>query len=410
MMGAAEKADEPIVKPPKPFSLMAKMADGSYLPVVQAPELVALFPRRDRSELDELKTSLIIHGQEGKCLYCLFDDGKSLLSIDGNDTSRAVSELQTAGRPIEVAWELYTPKATNRDELLVELMAIVIRRKFLATAVKKLTPESKKDAIIRYLVAFQSLGGLPPSSLWVAEECGCSHDWVTKVRNEAMDKHILPRATKYRSRSGVERKSDSTRDEALLKTNVIKFTPSATAIKTEAEMESEAAEYERRREERGAAAAETVKKTEDLVDKIIADPGSVIGPALPSPVDDNAPLPDPSSEADVRGGDDDSGERTDVDEELEAVYEWKASLHTPDDFDDNEIRWMFYAGFFNVETLGEQTTVSLVDKDQFLKLVTSKLAPLVKYYGGDPITLESAIAGVLNSSKPATKSKSKPKS
>jgi hypothetical protein len=398
-MGAAEKADEPIVKPPKRLSLMAKMADGSYLPVVQSPELVALFPKREGSELDDLKTSIIINGQEGKCLYCLFDGGNSLLCIDGNDTSRAVSELQTAGRPIEVAFELYTPKATDRDELLIELMAIVIRRKLLATAVKKLTPESKKDAVIRYLVAFQSLGGLPPTSLWVAEDLGCSHDWVTKVRNEAMDKHILPRATKYRSRSNVERKADSTRDEALLKTNVFKFTSSA-AIKTEAEMEAEAAEYERRREARGEAAAETVKKTFDLVDKIIADPGSVIGPApssLPSPMDsDHAPGTPPEEEED----DGTPVARAEAVIHHHSIQEWCDEREI--DIPKEDLTWLEGIGVFTVEDDEDKPIVKLIEKTAFAKTMAVKLGPIIKQWGVDPMAFEEALDNVLNP-KPAKK-------
>jgi hypothetical protein len=447
-MGAAEKAVEPLIKPPKPFSLMAKMADGSYLPVVQAPELVALFRKRERSELDDLKLSLVINRQEGKCLYCLFDGGKSLLCIDGNDMSRVVAELQADGRPIEVAWELYTPKATEREALLVELMAIVIRRKLLATAVKKITPETKKEAVIRYLVAFQSLGGLPPSSLWVAEDLGCSHDWVTKVRNEAMNKHILPRATKYRSRYNVKRKADSTLDEALLKTNVIKFTSSATAIKTEAEMKAEAAEYERRREARREAAAETVKKTDDLVDKIIADPGSVIGPApslpvlgLPSPVDpDHAPRTPPKEVDDgtpevvveaygyLDGLADDIpkwilsedaiellrskasaivqllGDEADADEPavdsksrkraLDFVYQWN---NDHGHLEDADLEWYFDAGIL---TIGANDFVSVIDKEQFV-IMLSKLAPIVQRLGGDPSALDAVFE-----SKPKRKPKS----
>jgi hypothetical protein len=384
----------------KEINLMITMEDGRTLPVVQVAALADLFPDRSLEQFQALKQTILETGQIGKCLYCLWDNGNSLLLIDGRDTSRAIGQLRNDGRPVDVAWELYTPIATDRDKILLELMAIVIRRKLLQTAVK-LDVDSKESAILAFLKNCYAIGDYRTSN-WIASDLGCSETWVTKVRNKAIAQRELPVVPEYRTRNGKPWPVSTKRGDPFKETTVIPISTSL-ASRTEDEIMEDA---EARRE--GAAA--TVKKTFDLVDKIIADPGSVIGPALPSPVDDNAPLPDPSSEADVRGGDDDSGERTDVDEELEAVYEWKASLHTPDDFDDNEIRWMFYAGFFNVETLGEQTTVSLVDKDQFLKLVTSKLAPLVKYYGGDPITLESAIAGVLNSSKPATKSKSKPKS
>ena len=202
------------------------------VPVVQAPELANLFPHRTREALDALKLSILANGQEGRCLYASLD-GETLLCVDGIDTSKAITELLNEGRPIDVAWDLYTPKAKTKEKILLELMALVIRRKNLQTAVA-IDAATKEAAIRAYLITYYSQG-LFPTDRWVGEDLDCSGTWVGRIRAKAVKEGALIAVEKYHTRSGHPR-SATTKREIFAERQVI---PIGTTTTTKLESETE---------------------------------------------------------------------------------------------------------------------------------------------------------------------------
>ena len=222
------------------FNLLVKWK-GQDVPVIQAPELATLFPKRSATAFDALKLSILANGQEGRCLYCSLDK-KTLLCIDGHDTSKAFAELRKEGRLVEVAWDLYEPMASSRERILLELMAIVIRRKNLQTAV--VIEEGVKELAIRqYLVNWYSQGTFP-TDRWVAEDVGCSDTWVGKIRRRAVKAGLLMDVAEYDTRNGRKRTAQTKR-EVFAETETIPI-----GIGLPAKLESEITEVDLEREKR----------------------------------------------------------------------------------------------------------------------------------------------------------------
>jgi len=241
---------------------------GRKVPVIQAPELATLFPKRSATAFDALKLSILANGQEGRCLYCSLD-GETLLCVDGHDTSKAFAELRKEGRPVEIAWDLYEPKATSREKILLELMAIVIRRKILQTAV--VIEEGVKELAIRqYLVNCYSQG-LFPSDRWVAEDVGCSDTWVGKIRRRAVKAGFLMEVVEYDTRNGRKR-SATTKREVFAETETIPIGIGLPA-KLESEITEEDLEREKRaREEAAKLADEIIKEANERDNKPLEAP------------------------------------------------------------------------------------------------------------------------------------------
>lgn len=190
-----------VVSPPEREQLTL-MAGGK--PVKEIPEIAGLFPKRDPQALQDLKRSILANGQDGRCLF--LDMGDHLLVIDGHDTCRAEAGLQKEGRDVEVDYDLYEPKATTPEDVLLEVMAVAIRRKNLQTA-QPVQETDKRTAILRYLLAC-SVQGIHRTAAWVAEDLGCSRTWVTQVREQAIKDHKLPRVEHYVTRAGTYQKSE----------------------------------------------------------------------------------------------------------------------------------------------------------------------------------------------------------
>lgn len=173
-------------------------------PVRESPEIAGLFPKREPEALQDLKVSIAANGQDGRCLF--LDMGDHLLVIDGHDTCKAHASLQMEGRQVEVAFDLYKPKATAPEEVLLEVMAVAIRRKNLQFG-QPVEDEQKKKAILRYLLAC-STQGVHRTAAWVAEDLGCSRTWVTQVREQAIRDGKLPRVEHYLTRKGTYQRSE----------------------------------------------------------------------------------------------------------------------------------------------------------------------------------------------------------
>jgi hypothetical protein len=190
-----------VVSPPEREEL--RLTAGGK-PVKESPEIAGLYPKRGQEALQELKVSILANGQDGRCLF--LDHGDHYLVVDGHDTCRAAANLRREGREVEVGFDLYQPRATAPEEVLLEVMAVAVRRKNLQTA-QRLGEGDKKEAILRYLVAC-SVHGVHRTAAWVAEDLGCSRPWVTKVREQAIEEGRLPRVEHYLTRAGTYQRSE----------------------------------------------------------------------------------------------------------------------------------------------------------------------------------------------------------
>lgn len=386
--------------------------------VVTDKTLYDLFPKREKEAFADLKLSIRMNGQEGKCLYCHLDD--KLLIIDGFDTSRVMAELRKEGHPIEVAWELYTPKATTREALFLELMAVIIRRKMIQTAVE-VDEDTKEGAIKTYLTNCYAQAFFP-TSRWVAEDLGCSGTYVGRIRDEMIKEGLLPEVPEYRTRNGKPWPAITQR-EVFNKTSPVAVT-SSVPVKTDEELiaEEEATKAKdaataARTEEILAATQSLVKgmenpplppaSTPEEMERLKARLGKPQAaketPKQPPPT---VPFPTPatpepsepvSEEEEVRGQDEDE---TDETESLRETH-----LHCLADWDDDIVpredrEWFYEGGFLEVNTVDDgaepPAQVYLVNKDRFITLLASKFAPIVKKLGFDPVAFEAAITGVFN--------------
>jgi hypothetical protein len=440
--------------------------NGAHVPVNYLEPLSKLFKRRDPHPFQLLKVSILANGQDGRCLFASLD-GKTLVCVDGHDTLRAIAELRNEGHLIEIAWDFYEPKATTPETKLLELMALIIRRKNLQTAIV-IDDGAKKRAIRAYLVSCYAQGFFPNDS-WVAEDVGCSRTWVTNVRAEAVRLGKLIAVAEYAIRGGGTRtvkteretfgggKTEKTEREAFgggkhvpvpVSIPINPNTPK-TKLGDEIIAEEEAAAEARARARAEAQADELIANPPGLP-AVIANPAGfpavidvpfvdVTPPGVEEPFPDDEGFPPEVLEvlehldsileelqtwelspeaikelkvhaepivkclepfdAEATGQDDgsDVGPSKDVDQNLEAVYEWNASQE--DDLPKEDLPWLYHGGFIKVEPGVEAASsnrVELVDKDQFLTLLRKKFAPIVKKLGADPMAFENAVELVFN--------------
>jgi hypothetical protein len=442
--------------PPDPHSNKVLVTwDGAQVPVNYLEPLSTLFKRRDPDAFQLLKVSILANGQDGRCLFVSLD-GKTLVCVDGHDTLRAIAELRNEGHLIEIAWELYEPKATTPETKLLELMALIIRRKNLQTAIE-IDDGAKKRAIRAYLVSCYAQGFFPNDS-WVAEDVGCSRTWVTNVRAEAVKSGKLIAVAAYAIRGGGTRTVKTERETFGGGKHVpvavsIPINPNAPKTKLGDEIiaEEEAAAEARARARAEAQVNEFIAKLPAVPAGTANPPGSlavidvpfvdVTPPGVDEPNDEAGegwppevlaimetlddiyhdlrtwelspelikelkvhaePIVqylEPSEEKNAAGQDDgsDAGPSEDVNQNLEAVYEWNASQddHLPKE----DLPWLYAGGFIKVEPGDEAasyTRVELVDKGQFLTLLAKKFAPIVKKLGADQMAFEHAVELAFN--------------
>jgi hypothetical protein len=367
-----------VVSPPKGEEL--KFWAGGK-PVKEHPEIAGLFPKRTPQDLQDLKVSIAVNGQDGQCLFLEMSD--HFLVIDGHDTCRAIASLQREGRQIEVVYDLYEPKATIEEKALLEVMAVAIRRKNLQTA-QPVHENDKKAAILRYLLACSDQR-IHRTAAWVAEDLGCSRTWVTKVREQAIKEDKLPRVESYETRNGGYQTSEFYRAPFSVVKDVeghagrTVLEVEEEEAKAEAEAEAEARLKARAEAEAAQAAAEAALERSD-----------------------EAEAEADEAEAEADGFEDQAGAvKAQVEQEAVRFAEEKARLvrwntQRPKPFTPAQLNFLWGADL--VDTDSEEVRL-LADRDKLEAQLCDLLAPILEDVGVAPEKLRRSLHNLLKTTK-----------
>lgn len=360
-----------VVSPPKGEALKF-WADGK--PVRESPEIAGLFPKREPQALQALMVSIAANGQDGRCLFV--DMGDHFLVVDGHDTCRAVASLQMEGREVEVAYDLHQPKATTPEEVLLEVMAVAIRRKNLQTA-QPVEETDKKGAILRYLLAC-STQGVHRTAAWVAEDLGCSRTWVTEVRERAIREGKLPRVEHYLTRKGTYQRSEFY-TPPLAVVRDIEGSPGHTVLEQEEEeaKAEERAEAEARikaREEADAARAE-----EEAAESAAEQPGDDQEGPTPPEVEDTGVLQEDLEREAARFA-----------EEMAVLKRWNSGRTKP--FTPVQLQLLWAADLVDVEA---EDVRLVVDRGQLEAHLITLISPILEDVGISPDKVKRSIHNLL---------------
>lgn len=358
-----------IVSPPERDQLTL-MAGGK--PVKESPEIAGLFPKREFAALQELKTSILAHGQDGRCLY--LDAGDHFLVIDGHDTSRAIAGLQREGREVEVAYDVYEPKEKAPELVLLEVMSVAIRRKNLQTA-QPVQETDKRTAILRYLLAC-SVQGIHRTAAWVAEDLGCSRTWVTKVREQAIDDGKLPRVEHYLTKAGTYQKSDFYRSP-FDNTNPVQGRAGHTVLEHE--------EEEERARERAEAEARIKARDEAQASQEAQEPE----PPVDAVQDEEATATEGLGDSDVFMVELER-DAARFAEEMRVLNRWNAQRPKP--FNPAQLQFLWSADLVDTDT---EDVKLLVDREKLEASLNDLLTPILEDIGIAPEKVRRTIHNLL---------------
>jgi len=358
-----------VVSPPERGQLTL-MAGGK--PVKESAEIAGLFPKREFAALQELKTSILANGQDGRCLY--LDAGDHYLVIDGHDTSRAIAGLQREGREVEVTYDVYEPKEKAPEMVLLEVMSVAIRRKNLQTA-QPVDEEQKKDAILRYLIAC-SVQGVHRTAAWVAEDLGCSRTWVTRVREQAIDEGSLPRVDHYLTRAGTYQKSDFYKPPFAVVKPVL-GQAGHTVLEDEEEQE--------KARERAEAEARIKARDEAQASQEVHEPE----PPVDAEQDEEATAIEGLENTDVIS-EDLQREADRFAEEMRVLNRWNAQRPKP--FTQAQLRFLWSADLVDTDT---EDVKLLVDRETLEASLNDLLSPILEDIGIAPEKVRRTIHNLL---------------